>query len=101
MLNQEDSLKVSEILKKISEGESVTISERLMLEELAKNDVEISQRIKRAQCNRRLNRDSIEDLTNFMGSLALDGTFKEEHYNPHIDNIGEWFSQAPDWLRRS
>tara|TARA_Y100001933_G_scaffold62676_1_gene62770 strand:+ start:113 stop:418 length:306 start_codon:yes stop_codon:yes gene_type:complete len=101
MLNQEDSLKASEILKKISEGESITISERLMLKELAKNNVEISQKIKKAQCNRRLNRDAIDDLTSFMGSLALDGTFMEEHFNPDIDNIGEWFSQSPEWLRRS
>ena len=36
-----------------------------------------------------------------MADLGLDGTFQEEHFNPNIESIEEWFANAPSWLRRS
>ena len=101
MFNQKTYLQINNIIFKISNGDTVTLQERLIVKRIANNNPEILHKLKKAQCNRRLNNNKSEDLTNFMGALALDGTFKNEHFNPELETIGEWFSNAPKWLRRS
>ena len=101
MFNQKEYSIIKDILFKISEGDSVTIKERLFLEHHASNSSEVFQLLNKAQCKRRLPEITKKDLTNFMGSLGLNGTFDNEHYNPNVETIDEWFTNAPNWLRRS
>ena len=57
--------------------------------------------LKKAKSSRRFQYENIEDLTKFIADLGLEGTFKEEHFNPNVDSLAEWFTNAPTWLRRS
>ena len=36
-----------------------------------------------------------------MAQVDLDGTFQEEHFNPQIDSLEDWFTNDPTWSRRS
>ena len=101
MLYQKEYFKLKKILHKISRGDSVTINERLFLEDHASRNSEVFQLLGKAQCSRRLADTNSEELTSFMGSLGLNGTFDNEHYNPNIETIDQWFTNAPNWLRRS
>ena len=101
MFNQSKYSEVIRIISKISRDEEIELKERILIENLASNDPEILNKLKKAQCTRRLEKNDRKDLTNFLGSLALDGTFQDEHFNPRKGTIEEWFLNAPKWLRRS
>ena len=101
MLNQDIKSKINKIIFKISNKKDITLTERFFIEYHANNNSEVLNKLKRAQRLRRSNEIKSEPLTNFLSSMALNGTFKEEHFNPNIENIEEWFSNAPNWLRRS
>ncbi len=101
MFNQKEYLKLKNILHNISKVNSVTILERLFLEDHASKNSEIFQLVAKAQCFRRLADSESEELTSFMGQLGLNGTFDNEHYNPNIETLDQWFNNAPSWLRRS
>ena len=101
MFNQKEYFKTKKILSKIKDGVNVSFNERLYLQNFADQNPEIFFKLKQAQYLRRLKINDQEELTNFMGKLGLDGTCQDEHFNPRRENIGEWFSNAPKWLRRS
>ena len=93
--------RVKAIIMKIASGKAVTINERLFLENYSREDSETFQKLKKAQCLRRLQEYDKEEITKLLGSLALEGTFEEEHFNPKRETLGDWFTNAPNWLRRS
>ena len=101
MFNQKEYSEIKNIILKISKNESVSFDERIILQGYVNKHSDILHLVKRAQCSRRFKNENIENLTKFMADLGLDGTFQEEHFNPHIETIGEWFTNAPTWLRRS
>ena len=101
MFHQVKTSKIIVIITKIAKGENVSISERIFVEQLAKTHPDIHNQLNKAQCIRRSKENHGEELSTFLGSLALNGTFKNQHYNPKKENIAELFSNAPEWLRRS
>ena len=40
-------------------------------------------------------------LDGLIQSLGLDGLETESHFDPKNDDIADWFSGSPDWVRRS
>ena len=44
------------------------------------------------------NSDGINGL---IQSLGLDGLEPENHFDPRNDDIADWFSGSPSWVRRS
>ena len=34
-------------------------------------------------------------------NLGLDGLETENHFDPKNDDLTDWFSESPDWVRRS
>ena len=101
MFNQKESSEIKNIILKISKNGNVSIDERIKLQGYVNKHSDILNLFKKAQCSRRFENENIENLTKFMADLGLEGTFKEEHFNPNIDSIAEWFTNAPLWLRRS
>ena len=101
MFNQKEYSKIKNIVLKISRNESISLDERLILQGYVNQNSDILHLLRKAQCSRRLNNENIENLTKFIADLGLDGTFREEHFNPEINSIEEWFTNAPSWLRRS
>ena len=42
-----------------------------------------------------------ESINGLIQSLGLDGLDSESHFDPKNDDIADWFSGSPDWVRRS
>tara|TARA_Y100000589_G_scaffold322780_1_gene356297 strand:+ start:577 stop:882 length:306 start_codon:yes stop_codon:yes gene_type:complete len=101
MINRQELSRINTIIKKIETDKFVSLNERLFLDYFSKNYPEIQNKLKKAQCRRRIKSSDKNELTDLMTNLALDGTLQEEHFNPSIETIEEWFLNAPKWLKRS
>ena len=81
-------------------GKEVTLEERIYINKYATNNQDVSIWLRRASRIQRKEqiRNQIDELLN-----ALDLNSDEPHvtYDPDHDDLGEWFSGAPSWIRRS
>ena len=93
--------KIQDIIRRISINEEVTLQERIFVENHAKNSSSIWSWLKKAISLRRHGNQNQESINGLIQSLALDGLELENQFNPKNDDIAEWFSGAPDWVRRS
>ena len=100
-LNFKTKEKIKAILKRISLNEEVSIQERIFVENHAKNSSSIWTLLKRASSLRRHGEQNKGSINGLIQSLALDGLESENQFNPANDDVAEWFSGAPDWVRRS
>ena len=93
--------KIKEIIRRISLNEKVTLNERIFVENHAKKSSSIWTWLKRANSIRRHGEQKQESINGLIQSLGLDGLEHENHFNPKNDDIAEWFTGAPEWVRRS
>tara|TARA_Y100001933_G_C18767167_1_gene466571 strand:+ start:315 stop:623 length:309 start_codon:yes stop_codon:yes gene_type:complete len=100
-LSNQTRIKIQEIIKRISLNEEVTLQERIFVEKHAKNSSSVWTWIKRANSLRRHGKQNPESINGLIQSLGLDGLEKENHFDPKNDDIADWFSGSPDWVRRS
>ena len=100
MLNTSSRLRIQEILTRLSMGKQVTLEERIYINKYATKNQNVSSWLRKASRIQRQEQvtDEIDALLN-----ALDLSSDEPHvtYNPDHDDLGEWFSGAPSWIRRS
>ena len=100
MLTTTSRLRIQEILTRISTGKKVTLEERIYINKYATRNQNVSSWLRKAS---RIQRQ--EQTTNQIDELlnGLDLSADEPHvtYNPDHDDLGEWFSGAPSWIRRS
>jgi hypothetical protein len=100
MLTKTSRLRIQEILTRLSLGKEVTLSERIYINKYATKNQNVSLWLRKAS---RIQRQ--EQVTNHIDELlnGLDLNSDEPHgkYNPDHDDLGEWFSGAPSWIRRS
>ena len=100
MLTTTSRLRIQEILTRISIGKQVTLEERIYINKFATKNQNVSSWLRKAsriQRQEKIN-NQIDELLN-----GLDLSADEPHvtYNPDHDDLGEWFSGAPSWIRRS
>ncbi len=100
MLTTSSRLRIQEILTRMSLGNQVTLEERIYINKYASKNQNVSSWLRKAsriQRNQPIS-NSIDELLN-----GLDLNSEEPHstYNPNLDDLGEWFSGAPSWIRRS
>ncbi len=100
MLTTSSRLKIQEILIRLSRGNHVTLEERIYLNKYASKNQNVSSWLRKAS---RIQRNlpvsnSIDELIN---GLDLNSEEPNSIFNPDIDDLGEWFSGAPSWIRRS
>ena len=100
-LTNQTRLKIKDILKRISKDEQVTLGERIWVEKFAKNNSTIWTWLKRANSLRRYGKQNLDGINGLIQSLGLDGLETENHFDPKNDDIADWFSGSPDWVRRS
>jgi len=93
--------KIQEIIKRISLNEKVTLQERIFVNNYAKSSSSIFTWLKRANSLRRNGEQNQESINGLIQTLGLDGLETENEFNPKNDDIAEWFSGSPDWVRRS
>ncbi len=100
MLTTTSRLRIQEILTRLSMGKQVTLEERIYINKYATRNQNVSSWLRKAsriQRKEKIN-NQIDELLN-----GLDLSADEPHvtYNPDHDDLGEWFSGAPSWIRRS
>ena len=101
MLNTKTIQDIQEILKKLSQGEEVTLEERLYIQKAADQDQSISSWLRKSLRLQKGNKSSnaIDTLIN-----DLDIEISESssiNSNPDPDDLGNWFMGAPSWVARS
>ena len=102
MLTPSTRLRLQDILRRIGHGEPVSLQERIQLQKYADRDPVVGGWLRQAQRHRQVTcGDSIDRL---LGQLELGDPEPGSGFRPNPDepdDLGGWFSGAPDWLRRS
>ena len=100
-LTNQTRLKIKDILKRISKDKQVSLKERIYLEKLAKQNSTIFTWLKQANSLRRYGNQNSDGVNGLIQSLGLDGLESENHFDPKNDDIADWFSGSPEWVKRS
>ncbi len=100
MLTTSTRIRIQEILTRISKGDQVTLEERIYINKFASNNQNVSAWLRKASYLQRnkLPSDRTDELLNGLDLCSAD---PHSTYNPDQDDLGEWFSGAPSWIRRS
>ena len=101
LLSNKKRLKIKGIIEKISLGRETSLEERIYVEKYARHNSTISHWLKKANSLRRHGEQSEDGINILLQSLGFDGLERENHFNPNRDDISDWFSGSPDWLKRS
>ena len=100
MLTTSSRIRIQEILNRIARGNEVTLNERIYINKYASRNQNVSAWLRKASHLQRkeLSSNQIDELLN---GLDLCSSDPHSTYNPNRDDLGEWFSGAPSWVRRS
>ncbi|MCH9713921.1 MAG: hypothetical protein ACNA8O_10560 [Cyanobacteriota bacterium] len=99
MLSTSTRLRLQEILERIGAGAPVSLSERVYLQKFADRDPSVASWLRRAR--RRQQGQPRDGLDQLLADLDLGPAEPDAGFHPDNDDLGEWFSGAPPWLRRS
>lgn len=100
MLTPTTRLKLQEIIGRIADSRPVSLHERIYVQKFADRDASVWSWLRRAQRTQRRGEPE-SDLDRFMGVLDLGEPCDGGGFDPGRDDLGDWFSGAPNWLRRS
>ena len=100
MLSTATRLRIQGILNRMSMGNSVTLEERIYINKYASKNQNVSSWLRKATFLQRKKHASnpIDELLN---GLNLYSSEPDSTFNPKHDDLGEWFSGSPSWIRRS
>ena len=100
MLTKTSRLRIQEILTRLSMGKQVTLEERIYINKYAAKNQNVYNWLRKASS---IQRDQpIENqIDKLLNGLNLNQNEPHSTYNPDRDDLGEWFSGAPSWIRRS
>ena len=100
MLTTSSRLRIKEILSRIAMGKEVSLVERIYINKFASKNQNVSAWLRKASYIQRnnINNNPIDELLN---GLDLCSSDPHSTFNPDRDDLGEWFSGAPSWIRRS
>ena len=100
MLTTSARLRIQEILTRISTGNEVTLEERIYINKYASSNQNVSAWLRKASYLQRkqVKSNATDELLNGLDLCSPD---PHSTYNPDQDDLGEWFSGAPSWVRRS
>ncbi len=100
MISSENCKYVQEILKRLSNGASVTLEERIFIKKAAEQDQKVNSWLKRAK-RLQIGEDSKDSIDKLISDLDLGPIDANSLYKPNPDDLGNWFTGAPSWLARS
>ena len=100
MLTTSSRLRIQEILTRLSMGNQVTLEERIYINKYATKNQNVSSWLRQASRIQRKKpiSNSIDEL---LDGLDLSSDEPHSTFNPDRDDLGEWFSGSPSWIRRS
>ena len=100
MLTTSSRLRIQEILNRLAKGDQVTLEERIYINKYATKNQNVSTWLRKASLIQR-NRHKSNPIDELLNGLDLSSDEPHSTYNPDRDDLGEWFSGAPSWIRRS
>ena len=100
MLTTSSRLLIQDILKRVATGKPVTLKERIYVNKYASKNQNVSSWLKKASLLQR-NENTSNPIDELLNGLDLCSADPHSTYNPDQDDLGEWFSGAPSWIRRS
>lgn len=100
MLTPTTRLRLQEIIGRIADSRPVSLHERIYVQKFADRDASVWSWLRRAQ-RRQRGGTAGSELDQFMGALDLGEPCDSVGFDPDRDDLGDWFSGAPHWLRRS
>ncbi len=100
MLSTTSRLRIQNILKRLADGDKVTLSERIYIKKHSERDPSIASWLKRAT-RLQQKHDSSNQIDSLIHNLDLGSSEPNSSFNPEIDDLGDWFQGAPSWLGRS
>ena len=100
MLSTSTRLRIQEILIRLAQGDSVTLEERVYINKYVLKDQSVSNWLRKASVIQR-NKHNCNPIDELLHGLDLTSYEPLSTYNPKHDDLGEWFSGAPSWIRRS
>tara|TARA_Y100001968_G_C19302872_1_gene690032 strand:+ start:631 stop:933 length:303 start_codon:yes stop_codon:yes gene_type:complete len=100
MLRTSTRVRIQEILSRIAKGDIVTLQERIFINKYASRDQTVSAWLRKAS-NLQQNQSESNPIDHLLDGLDLRSSDPHTTYNPEQDDLGEWFSGAPSWIRRS
>ena len=100
MLTTSSRLRIQEILTRLSMGNQVTLKERIYISKYATKNQNVSRWLRKASLIQR-NQPISNPIDQLLNELDLSSEEPNSTYNPDHDDLGEWFSGAPSWIRRS
>ena len=100
MLTTSSRVRIQEILIRISKGEKVTLAERIYINKNASRNQSVSAWLRKASYLQR-EKHGTNSTDELLNGLDLCSSDPYSTFNPEQDDLGEWFSGAPSWIRRS
>ena len=100
MLTTSSRIRIQEILTRLSKGNQVTLEERIYINKYASRNQNVSAWLRKASYLQR-NKISCDPIEELLSGLDLCSSDPHSTFDPDEDKLGEWFSGAPSWLRRS
>ena len=83
-------------------GKQVTLEERIYINKYATKNQNVSTWLRKATRIQRNQPISNQiDIDELLNGLDLSSEDPHSAFNPDRDDLGEWFSGAPSWIRRS
>ena len=100
MLTTSSRLRIQEILTRLSMGNQVTLQERIYINKYATKNQNVSSWLRQASRIQR-NQPISNPIDELLDGLDLSSDEPHSTFNPDRDDLGEWFSGSPSWIRRS
>ena len=100
MLTTSSRLRIQEILTRLSIGDPVTLEERIYINKYATKNPNVSSWLRKASLIQRKQHIS-NPIDKLLSGLDLISDEPNSTFKPEQDDLGEWFSGAPSWIRRS
>ena len=100
MLTTSSRIRIQEILTRLSIGDKVTLEERIYINKYATKNQNVASWLRKASRIQR-NQTISNPIDELLNGLDLSSDEPHSTYNPDQDDLGEWFSGAPSWIRRS
>jgi hypothetical protein len=100
MLTPKTRLRLQEIIGRIADSKPVTLQERIYVQKFADRDPSVWSWLRRAR-RRQQEGQPAAGLDGFLAAMDLGEVGPRGAFDPRQDDLGDWFSGAPAWLRRS
>jgi len=99
MLTTNTRLKLQSILRRLAQGSSISLSERVYLQKFADCDRTVSSWLRQAR-RQQLAGHHRGGLDSLLDGLNLGDAEPDQRHRPDADDLGDWFGGADSWLRR-